>query len=185
MLYNRIRQLLDILKSEGLDEIEVRSMWRSIRIVKRSATSMPAGTVDREADAEKTGSASPAADSRTDIIAGEPASPEVPSALESGERETPAEALSAAEAEGKNIDDNYEEIDSPMVGTFYASPNPESEPYVSPGQHVEVGQILCIIEAMKLMNEIEAERSGTIRKILVRDGQPVEFGQPLFLIESA
>lgn len=73
-------------------------------------------------------------------------------------------------------------VTSPMVGTFYRSPNPGADPFVKVGDKVEVGQTLCIIEAMKLLNEIEAETSGTIKEILVDNAQPVEFGQPLFII---
>lgn len=73
-------------------------------------------------------------------------------------------------------------VTSPMVGTFYRSPNPGAEPFVKVGDKVEAGQTLCIIEAMKLLNEIEAETSGTIKEILVDNAQPVEFGQPLFII---
>lgn len=74
-------------------------------------------------------------------------------------------------------------IRSPMVGTFYNAPSPDAAPFVSVGQTVKVGDTLCIIEAMKMFNEIEAERSGTITRTLVENGQPVEFGQPLFVIE--
>ena len=70
----------------------------------------------------------------------------------------------------------------PVVGTFYRKPNPDSSAYVSQGERVERGQVLCIVEAMKLMNEIEADISGTIVAILVEDNQPVEYGQPLFKI---
>lgn len=72
---------------------------------------------------------------------------------------------------------------SPMVGTFYRSASPTSAPFVEIGQSVKVGDTLCIIEAMKLMNEIEAEKSGIIKEILVENGQPVEYGEPLFVIE--
>lgn len=72
---------------------------------------------------------------------------------------------------------------SPMVGTFYRAPSPTAAPFVEVGQTVNVGDTLCIIEAMKLMNEIEAEKSGVIKEILVDNGQPVEFGEPLFIIE--
>ena len=72
-----------------------------------------------------------------------------------------------------------------MIGTFYKSPNPESEAFVQVGDKVAVGQTVCIIEAMKLFNEIEAEQSGTIIEILVEDSSPVEFDQPLFLIDPA
>lgn len=74
-------------------------------------------------------------------------------------------------------------VKSPMVGTFYRSPNPESPSFVEVGSAVKPGDTLCIIEAMKLLNEIEAEISGTVRQILVENGQPVEYGQALFLVE--
>ena len=74
------------------------------------------------------------------------------------------------------------ELNSPMVGTFYRALSPETPPFVSEGDHVSQGQTLCIIEAMKIMNEIEAEQTGTINKILVENEQPVEYDQPLFLI---
>ncbi|XOQ70774.1 acetyl-CoA carboxylase biotin carboxyl carrier protein [Neisseria polysaccharea] len=72
---------------------------------------------------------------------------------------------------------------SPMVGTFYRAPGPNAAPFVEVGQQVKAGDTLCIIEAMKLMNEIEAEKSGTVKEILVENGTPVEFGEPLFIIE--
>jgi len=75
------------------------------------------------------------------------------------------------------------EIKAPMVGTFYRAPSPEAPPFVEIGQIVEIGQVICIIEAMKLMNEIKSEVKGKILEILVENGEPVEFGQPLFLIE--
>ncbi|MBL8006666.1 MAG: acetyl-CoA carboxylase biotin carboxyl carrier protein [Ignavibacteria bacterium] len=80
--------------------------------------------------------------------------------------------------------ENTVEVKSPMVGTFYAAPAPDADPYIRVGSNVSPGTVLCIIEAMKLMNEIEAEVSGKIVKILVENGQPVEYNQPLFLIEK-
>ena len=74
-------------------------------------------------------------------------------------------------------------LTSPMVGTFYRSSSPEADPYVEVGSTVKKGDTLCIVEAMKLLNEIEADRDGTIKKILVENAQPVEFGEPLFIIE--
>ena len=74
-------------------------------------------------------------------------------------------------------------VKSPMVGTFYAKPSPTSNPYVELGKDVKEGDVLCIIEAMKLMNEIESEFSGKITEILVKDGEPVEYGTPLFRVE--
>lgn len=82
-------------------------------------------------------------------------------------------------------DDNVFEMCSPMVGTFYRAPSPTSEPFVHQGCRINKGQVLCIIEAMKLMNEIESEVEGKLLKVLVENGQPVEYGQPLFLIELA
>ena len=76
-----------------------------------------------------------------------------------------------------------ETIDSPMVGTFYEEASPTSAPFVKVGDSVSVGDTLCIIEAMKMLNQIESEKSGTIKEILVDNEQPVEFGQPLFVIE--
>lgn len=74
-------------------------------------------------------------------------------------------------------------VDSPMVGTLYRSPSPDSQPFTKDGQRIEVGQTVCIIEAMKLMNEIKAETAGTLVKFLVDNAQPVEFGQPLYVIK--
>ena len=78
---------------------------------------------------------------------------------------------------------NHKKILSPFVGTFYRSPSPTTDPYAREGQFVKEGSVLCIVEAMKLMNEIEAEFAGKILQVLVENGQPVEFGEPLFLIE--
>ncbi len=80
---------------------------------------------------------------------------------------------------------NLLEVKAPIVGSFYSAPSPEAKPFVKEGDDVKKGQILCIIEAMKLMNEIESEYSGTIRKILLTNGEPVEYGQVLFMIEPA
>jgi acetyl-CoA carboxylase biotin carboxyl carrier protein len=74
-------------------------------------------------------------------------------------------------------------VEAPMVGTFYRAPSPDAEPYVREGDSIKEGQVLCIIEAMKLMNEIESKVSGRVIRVLAENGQPVEYGQPLFLIE--
>lgn len=81
--------------------------------------------------------------------------------------------------------DNSEEILSPMPGTFYSSPSPEAAPFIKEGEVVSKGDSLCIIEAMKIMNEIESEKSGTIKKLLVDDGSAVDYNQPLFLIDPS
>ena len=91
----------------------------------------------------------------------------------------PTQATSAEDSDGENI----KVIRSPMVGTFYNKPNPNAEPYVRVGQHVEQETTVCIIEAMKLFNEVGAEVSGKIVKVLVEDAQPVEYDQVLFLVD--
>ncbi|HMQ69231.1 MAG TPA: acetyl-CoA carboxylase biotin carboxyl carrier protein [Ignavibacteria bacterium] len=95
--------------------------------------------------------------------------------------------VAVAKSETKTAEpksDNLYEVKSPMVGTFYRSPSPDADAYVNVGNDVSPGSVLCIIEAMKLMNEIESEISGRIVKILVENAQPVEYNQPLFLIEK-
>ncbi len=96
----------------------------------------------------------------------------------------PAPAASApAIAPVAAVDDLKDAVKSPMVGTFYGAPSPSAPAFVEIGQKVNVGDTLCIIEAMKLMNEIEAEKAGVVKKILAENGQPVEYGEPLFIIE--
>lgn len=102
----------------------------------------------------------------------------VKTAESSSENET-LEAVSVVDA--KEPEGNV--ITSPMVGTFYAKPSPDSEPYVEVGSHVKKGDVVCIVEAMKLMNEIESEFEGEIIEILVKNGEPVEYGKPLFRVK--
>ena len=96
-----------------------------------------------------------------------------------------AQAPAAAAAEAPAVEENVEYFRSPMVGTFYRRPNPESDNYVSAGDSVDGESVLCIIEAMKVFNEIQAEFSGSIVEALVKDGEAVEFDQPLFKIRSS
>jgi len=149
MLYKRIKKLIDILDEERIDEIEVRSLWTTVRVARNRG-----GSRVSPAEAETS-----------------------PASFAPGK--------SAGEPTSAGADLGLEKILSPMVGTFYKSPNQDADPFVFEGKRVERGEVLCIIEAMKLMNEIEAEKSGIIRKILVRDAEPVEYGQLLFLVESA
>ena len=95
----------------------------------------------------------------------------------------PAAPAAAAPAAAPAARDLSNAQKSPMVGTFYRAPGPNAAAFVEVGKQVKVGDTLCIIEAMKLMNEIEAEKSGTVKEILVENGTPVEFGEPLFIIE--
>jgi acetyl-CoA carboxylase biotin carboxyl carrier protein len=97
----------------------------------------------------------------------------------------PQQAAQADASEAKTADQpEGDTLKSPIVGTFYTSPSPDADPFVKVGDHISKGETLCIVEAMKIMNEIEAEFSGTIQKVLVEDGQPVEFDQPLFIIKK-
>ena len=119
----------------------------------------------------------------------QPAPPQVivaqvpPSAPQAAAHAAPAPAPAAPAATAPAADEHI--IKSPIVGTFYAGASPEAGPFVRVGDHVEAGQTVCIIEAMKLMNELEAEVGGRITKILVENGQPVEFGQAIMLVEPA
>jgi len=114
----------------------------------------------------------PAAAPATPLVMAAPASAAAPATQEPREAARPASAAS-----------QLKEIRSPMVGTFYKAPEPGAEPYIKVGNRVTPGQTVCIIEAMKIMNEIEAEIAGTVREILVEDAQPVEFGQVLFRVD--
>jgi acetyl-CoA carboxylase biotin carboxyl carrier protein len=108
-----------------------------------------------------------------------PASAPAPSPAASGA------ATAGATSAAAGADDKLKAIASPMVGSFYATASPDAAPFVSVGDVVEPDTVVCIIEAMKVFNEIKAEQRGTIRRVMAENGQPVEFGQPLFLIEPA
>lgn len=101
-----------------------------------------------------------------------PPVPEIPSSSSATSGHSPA-------------NDSITQVTAPMVGTFYIAPSPDSPPFVTVGQQVAPGQTLCIIEAMKMMNQLESDLSGKIVKVLVKDGEPVEYGQPLLLIDTA
>jgi acetyl-CoA carboxylase biotin carboxyl carrier protein len=104
----------------------------------------------------------------------------VPAAVPMAAAAAPAAAAAAPEARPANLT----EFKSPLVGTFYRSAKPDSDPFVNVGDEVGPEKVLCIIEAMKVMNEIKAEMSGVVREVLVKNGQAVEFGEPMFLIEK-
>lgn len=95
----------------------------------------------------------------------------------------PAAAPASAQAAVQADENDGTPVESPMVGVFYAAPSPDSDPYVTVGSTVNKGDVLCLIEAMKLMNEVTAEKSGTITKVCVENGQVVEYGQPIFMIK--
>ena len=150
-----IKNMIDFIAKSGLAEVNIETEAFKIK-VKR--------------DTEGTVIANPAV---------APAPPPVP-APAAASAPVPAEAAPAAEDSSK-----YKEITSPMIGTFYRSPKPEDPAFVSVGDAVSTGDKVCIVEAMKLFNEIESEISGTIVKVLVENASPVEFGQPLLLIDPA
>ncbi len=112
------------------------------------------------------------------------AAPQIPPSAESAVAPAPA-AADAEPAAADAVDEDQHVINSPIVGTFYRAPNPDADPYVKVGDFVEQGQTLCIVEAMKLMNEIESDVSGTIVKVLPADAQPVEFGEQLFVVRPS
>ncbi len=148
----KVKKLIDLLDESGIHEIEIHEGEESVRI-----TRSPGGSA-----AAPVAPAAPAP-APPPPVSGSPA-PSPPAAAD-----TPPEP------------DGYR-VTAPMVGTFYRAPNPGAKPFVEVGQTVEVGETLCIIEAMKMLNPIEAEQGGTIRDILVENGNPVEYGQPLFII---
>ena len=151
----KLKKLIDLVEESGIAEIEVTEGEEKVRIT-RSVAAPAVQTVYAAAPAPL---AAPAAAVPT---ASAPAAPAPP----------PAAPANHANAQK-----------SPMVGTFYRAASPTSDPFVEVGQTVKEGQTLCIIEAMKLMNEIEAEKSGVVKAILVENGTPVEYGEPLFVIE--
>ncbi len=99
------------------------------------------------------------------------------------QQSAPQNGAAPAAAEAPKAGKAQHEVKSPIVGTLYRAPAPDADPYIQVGQHVEIGTTLCIVEAMKLMNEIESDAAGVVVKILVSDGQPVEYGQPLVVLE--
>jgi acetyl-CoA carboxylase biotin carboxyl carrier protein len=106
----------------------------------------------------------------------------IPPALATAADAAPVEAAEAAAAASDEAAENLHWVTSPIVGTFYRAPNPEADPYVRTGDFVEKGQVLCIVEAMKLMNEIECDVSGTIVQVMPENAQPVEYGENLFAV---
>jgi acetyl-CoA carboxylase biotin carboxyl carrier protein len=161
----QLERLLSFMSEYGLEEFEYAH--GDLRIRLKKAIIPPSASPNR---------ALPAASEIA--VPGTPAQA-APAVMEA----TPAASEPSASAfPATSPADDLHTIKSPIVGTFYASPNPESEPFVKTGDIVEAGQTVCIIEAMKLMNEIEAEISGEVVRILVENGQPVEYGEPLFAL---
>jgi acetyl-CoA carboxylase biotin carboxyl carrier protein len=119
------------------------------------------------------------------VTNGSSSSPIVDVQSQSGSAATMEPQMMIINTAAPTIDKAWVEIKSPMVGTFYRSPAPDESPFASAGDRIRVGQTVCIIEAMKLMNEIEAELAGQVMEVLVENGQPIEFGQPLMYINPS
>jgi acetyl-CoA carboxylase biotin carboxyl carrier protein len=150
----KVKKLIELLEESGIAEIEIKEGEESVRISR-----MPSGA-----------SMAPVQMYAPPALAAAPAAAPVA-----------ATAAGAALAGGPKSSDHV--VPAPMVGTYYAAPSPGAKPYVEIGDEVKVGQVLCIIEAMKMMNQIESDKAGKVTAIMVQNGDPVEFGQPLFVIE--
>jgi len=153
----KLKKLIDLVEESGIAELEITEGEEKVKIVKGGGISMvqAAAAAPPATAAPAPASASPAAPAPA---AGAPAPAEPPAGQEG------------------------HVVKAPMVGTFYRTPSPDAKPFVEVGQTVKEGQTICIIEAMKLMNEIETDASGVVKAILVENGQPVEYGQPLFIL---
>lgn len=149
----KIKKLIELVEESGITELEVLEEEGSVRI-SRATVAAPANV-------------------QYSIPAAAPAPVAAPAA--------PAAAPAAPAAAPEEVAGH--KIRSPMVGTFYRSPSPEAKAFVEVGQSVKVGDALCIVEAMKMMNRIEADKAGVVKAILVNDGEPVEFDEPLIIIE--
>lgn len=165
-----IRRLLELVDESDVDTLEIRRFGTHVRISK-SPPVAEGGSVVRTAPPGGA-SAAPAAGGG----GGAPAPPAKAGPAPEAEQE-------GSEDEGSGGEDLFE-VHSPMVGTFYRSPAPDAPPYVEVGDRVGKGQTLCILEAMKLMNELESEVAGVVREISVENSEPVEYGQVLFRIEA-
>ena len=149
----KLKTLIDLVSDSNITELEITEDDGKVRIVKAGAT----------------------------VVAAPAPAPQVYAAPAALPMQAPAPAASAAPAEVAAPAGHV--VKSPMVGTFYVSSTPGGKPLVEVGSVVKEGEPVCIIEAMKIMNEIEADKSGTITQVLAENGQAVEFGQPLFIIE--
>jgi acetyl-CoA carboxylase biotin carboxyl carrier protein len=158
MRVSKIRKLMKLVEESDIGELEVGGWGQKVRITKKPKQEN-----------------NPSKDQPVTTIAVEPGTEAVTKTPIA-----PAEVPKVAEET-----DHLVPIKSPMVGTFYRAPAPDAKPYVELNQQIAVGEVVCIIEAMKLMNEIESEVAGRVAKIKIDDAKPVEFGQTLFLIEPA
>ena len=155
----KIKKLIELLEESGIAEIEIKEGEEAVRISRMPAASPPPAYPQ--------------------FIQAAP----LPVAMGS-QLDVPAKAAAApvTEAAVNKPKPNEHVIPAPMVGTFYASPSPGAKAFIEIGDEIKVGQVLCIIEAMKTMNQIESDKAGKVTSIMARSGDPVEFGQPLFVI---
>jgi acetyl-CoA carboxylase biotin carboxyl carrier protein len=151
----KIKKLIELLEESGIAEIEIKEGEEAVRISR-----MPFGATGAHA-------------AQSAHLAPAHLSPSAAATAAALPAQTPAPKPKS----------NEHVITAPMVGTFYASPSPGAKPFVEIGDEIKAGQVLCIIEAMKMMNQIEADKSGRIASVMARNGDPVEFGQPLFVVE--
>jgi len=158
-----LKQLIEFLKEHQVAEFDLDRGDLKIRLKFTQAATSPAALGDLAR-----------------LLAAAPAAAPAASAAGHAVAATPVAAAPAAEAE-----EELHIVKSPIVGTYYGSPSPGAAPFVAPGDHVDKGQVICIVEAMKLMNEIESDAAGEIVKCFVSNGQPIEFGQPLFSIRAS
>jgi len=163
LTFEQIKELIDLVWERGLQGLEIERQGFRIRIDGRVEIPDRVAVSDTRAGEARSPSASP-----------------TPGAAEAIEIPAAAEKKAVAETAV-----NGHVLKSPIVGTFYRAPNPEADPYVKKGDEVKKGQVLCIVEAMKLMNEIESDQAGVIEEVYPKNAQPVEFGEPLFLIRPA
>ena len=159
----KIKKLIELLEESSLSEIEIVEGEESVRLSRGGVVSSAPVMHGVPAPVHAAAWSAP---------------PDASPAIES----KPAAPAAAAESEEEDAVPEGELVRAPMVGTFYSSPSPDADAFVSLGQHVKEGETMCIIEAMKMFNQIEAESSGTVVAVLVENGQPVEFDQPLFVI---
>ncbi len=163
MWVSKIRKLIKLVEESDIGELEVSGWGQRVRISKKPT--------ERNVSASENPITNVTVEPKSETAVSAPASTQAPA-------QEPAKTV-------LEDTDHLVPIKSPMVGTFYRAPAPDAKPYVELNQQLTVGQVVCIIEAMKLMNEIESEVAGRVAKILVENGKPVEFGQTLFLIEPA
>lgn len=161
-----LRELIKLVNDSNIDEFSFESEGSKIKMKKHKEVSAP--TVVQHVVEEKAPVVKEVA---------QPVAPQV-------QVETPQKTTEPAAKEAPAVDESLHKIVSPMVGTFYAAPSPDAEDYVKQGDKIKADSVVCIVEAMKLFNEIEAEVNGEIVEILVENGQLVEYGQPLFLVKS-